>query len=128
MIKKSDVDKIIAKIDAKNTGELTYDQFKTVMDLIEERIAEEEEGVVAPAPVAAGKGFGKTPEVPQKSKQVAEDPQENADDVAKEIFDDLRGKRKTLSVVSFPPPPQFSLYFSYRLFRMLSKLGMMLPR
>jgi len=83
------------------TTDISFEQFKEIMDLIEaammsdddEDFEDEEEEEVAP------KGFGSKPTVKQAEPVMSEEDEAAA--VAKEIFDELRGKKKTLSVKTF---------------------------
>ena len=117
----------MAKVDSQKTGELTFDQFKEAMDLIEVLLdqSEDEEGDdedddevidVTPEPTksSAGKGFSaKAVENPPQSagKGASKNPTKmslesdssldsEAEQITREMFDELRGKRKTVSVVS----------------------------
>lgn len=120
MVKKSDVDKVLAKIDTDKSGELNYEQFKEAMDMIEVLIDDEEENTIDVQPITkptvstVGKGFSsKGSEVPpiapkasaafpknppKMSSETAADSE--AEVITLEMFDELRGKRKTVSVVT----------------------------
>ena len=122
MVKKSDVDKVLIKIDTEKSGELNYDQFKEAMDMIEVLIDDDEdddENIIEVAPAmkttaTAGKGFSskgseQLPTAPKTSATSPKNPTKmssetgadtEAEAITREMFDELRAKRKTVSVVN----------------------------
>ena len=101
-------------VGADKTNEMDFKQFAEFMDLLEESMDGDDEGEEAEAeeaakeaPAAAGKGFGAKPAAkapaPAPAKAPAAAARGDGSDsevtaITKELFDDLRGKRKTLSV------------------------------
>jgi Ca2+-binding EF-hand superfamily protein len=131
-LSKEDLATVIAEVDKDNTGSLSFDQFRKVMDKVEgilnegadfEDDEEEEEEVVvavsakgkgkassaaAAAAVVSGQGFGRESTGSSDGKKgkgkASPSPaavEDEALEVATEIFDELRGKKKTLSVKTF---------------------------
>ena len=89
----------MAEVDAalKEVGaarELDFKQFSNLMDILDGSLAVDEDDGEDEKEDATPKGFG-TPSA--KAQQVLDD----ADTLAKEIFDELRGKRTTLSLKTF---------------------------
>ena len=102
--------KVVAKFDVANTGEFTFDQFKSIMDDIEELIdgdGDNEDGddhddnQSLPASTA-GKGFGTSTTMNTDTNTNDVDPTTSeADEVTRDIFDDLRSENSLLSVQAF---------------------------
>ena len=97
---------------ADKSNEMDFKQFAEFMDLLEASMdGEDDEDDEEDAPPAAGKGFGAKPAAPAKAAAAAPAKGARGDgsdsevmEITKELFDDLRGKRKTLSVDALKVP------------------------
>ena len=101
LVTKTAVQKILAKFDVANTNEFTFDQFKLIMDEIEEVIDSNYDNQDERSPeLTTGKGFGANTTQKQKDSDY-ETSIDDADKVTQEIFDDLRGANTLLPVQTF---------------------------
>jgi len=121
-LSKGALEAAIAKADPKKTGKLSFTQFQLLLDEVQEvldasfdeddedDVDEEEDKKVIAEVVPSGKGFGRAPEPvvaeSAKKKKGGAPPPTSAEEnealeVATEIFDELRGRKKTLSVKTF---------------------------
>jgi ABC-type uncharacterized transport system involved in gliding motility auxiliary subunit len=80
---------------------LTFDQFKEAMDLVEALIDDAENDEEGDSDAAVSKGFVTTSQKASSKDKTTEEQKGGSEEqeLTREIFDDLRGKKKTLSVV-----------------------------
>jgi Ca2+-binding EF-hand superfamily protein len=103
-LSKGALNNALKTVGADKSGELNFDQFKQVMDMLEEELEGAEDGDDDEEPevkadktpaAATSMGFGKQPDAKKQAPAAAAAPSEEDDEAAaltRELFDDLRGK------------------------------------
>ena len=106
-ITKEDVETALAKAGVGKSGDMDFEAFKRVVEIVEDTTLlsdEQSEGPPAQLSGSSGKGFGRTPS-PQKLNSDLNSEKPPGDDEAASIsnalFDELRGKRKTIPLEDF---------------------------